>query len=65
MPRKFKRLMPSVSIQAQDFLSFFFFFYVIIRGFMYVKNLNVSIVIYFATYVGLANDNKKVLVFAS
>lgn len=32
---------------------------------MYVKNLNVSIVIYFATYVGLANDNKKVLVFAS
>lgn len=63
MPRKFKRLMPSVSIQAQDFLSFFF--YVIIRGFMYVKNLNVSIVIYFATYMGLANDNKKVLVFAS
>lgn len=53
------------SIVNSGFSFFFFFFYVIIRGFMYVKNLNVSIVIYFATYMGLANDNKKVLVFAS
>lgn len=32
---------------------------------MYVKNLNVSIVIYFVTYLGLANDNREVSVFAS
>lgn len=55
--------MPSGSIQAQNFL--LFFFNAIIRGLMYVKNLNVSIVIYFVTYLGLANDNREVSVFAS